>query len=185
MAPSTDNVLQPFERSVPLASAEAFSGLFTRTHLIVFRYIYGLQGGPQETVEDLTAETFLRAWHGRSRFEGNEQAALRWLLRIARNLVIDSYRRGQVRPQTEDLAMTDLPSRNASPEEELLSREQAGNLLNALTRLPPRQREMITLRFILGWRVKDVASHLGLLENTVSVSLRRALERLRQDWPGG
>ncbi len=185
MAPSADNVLRPFERSVPLASAEAFSELFTRTHLIVFRYIFGLRGGPQEAVEDLTAETFLRAWRGRSRFEGNEQAALRWLLRIARNLVIDSYRREQVRPQPEDFALTDLPSENAGPEEELLFSEQMRVLLNALTRLPSRQREMIVLRFILGWRVKDVAEHLGLLENTVSVNLRRSLQRLRQEWPAG
>ncbi len=136
MAPSADNALRPFERPMPLQSAESFSELFNQTHLIVFRYIFGLHGGPQEAVEDLTAETYLRAWRGRARFAGDEQAALRWLLRIARNLVIDSYRREQIRPQTEKTQMPDLPSEKAGPEDQVLIAEQIQVLLKALTRLP-------------------------------------------------
>jgi len=84
-------------RHAPLAEAEAFAELYQRTHLVVFRYIYGLNGGPQQEVEDLTAETFIRAWKARQRFDGGEKAALSWLLRIARNLVIDAHRRTKVR----------------------------------------------------------------------------------------
>jgi RNA polymerase sigma-70 factor (ECF subfamily) len=170
---------------MPLHSAESFSELFNQTHLIVFRYIYGLHGSPQEAVEDLTAETYLRAWRGRARFAGDEQAALRWLLRIARNLVIDSYRREQIRPQTEKTQMPDLPSEKAGPEDQVLIAEQIQLLLKALTRLPAQQREMVVLRFVLGWRVKDIAEHLGLVQNTVSVNLQRTLRRLRQNWPAG
>jgi DNA-directed RNA polymerase specialized sigma24 family protein len=42
---------------------------------------------------------------------------------------------------------------------------------------------MVVLRYVLDWRVKRVAQHMGLAENTVSVTLRRALARLRQAWP--
>ena len=82
----------------PLQSVEAFDQLYQSTHLIIFRYIYGLHGGSQEDVEDLTANTFTRAWKARSRFNGDPSAAIGWLLKIARNLVIDDYRRRKIRP---------------------------------------------------------------------------------------
>ena len=42
-------------------SEEAFTALYERTHLILFRYIYALHGEPQEDVEDVWLETFLKA----------------------------------------------------------------------------------------------------------------------------
>ncbi len=185
MPPPVDQPIRPFEGLRPLASAESFSELFTQTHLIVYRYIFSLQGGPQETVEDLAAETYLRAWRSRTQFTGDEQAALRWLLRIARNLVFDHFRQGKRRPTTDISPLTDIASEKAGPEDQVLREEQAQILLNALSRLPHAQRELVVLRYILGWRVKDIADHLGILENTVSVNLRRSLRRMREEWPAG
>ena len=80
-------------QSISLRNAESFAKLYDRAHVIVFRFIYSLHGGPPQEVEDLTAETFSRAWKARHRFSGNESAAIGWLLQIARNLVIDAHRR--------------------------------------------------------------------------------------------
>jgi len=67
--------------------------------LIAFRYIYGMTGGLVQEVEDLTAETFFRTWKKRAQFRGSEQAALGWLLTIARNLVFDTHRRKKAHPE--------------------------------------------------------------------------------------
>src|SRR4030066_2190557 len=77
----------------PLQDTESFSELFSRTQIIVFRFIYGLHGGPPEEVEDLTCDTYLRAWKGWNRFSGDDHDALCWLFTIARHLVIDAHRR--------------------------------------------------------------------------------------------
>src|SRR5689334_4070515 len=77
-------------------NADSFAHLYETTHLFVFRYVYGLSGGPAEEAEDLTAETYARAWKTSSHFRGDERAALGWLLRIARNLAIDLARRRNV-----------------------------------------------------------------------------------------
>src|SRR5512147_1960317 len=77
----------------PVTSLANFRALYEHNRLSVFRYIYGLTGGPQDAVEDLTAETFLRAWKARHRFEGDLESAIGWLIRIAKRLVIDDYRR--------------------------------------------------------------------------------------------
>ncbi len=83
--------------SAPLQDRQSFENLYSHVHLVVFHYIYGLYGGPVEEVEDLTADTFFRAWKARERFTGDENAALGWLLQIARNRVIDALRREHVR----------------------------------------------------------------------------------------
>ena len=170
-------------RQTPLAEAEAFAELYQRTHLVVFRYIYALTGGPQQEVEDLTADTFIRAWKARHRFEGDQEAALSWLLRIARNLVIDSHRRTKVRGVETNLKDALLIAPDASPEEQVTRQEQFNALWIIISTLPPQHREMIVLRYVLGWPVKRIAAHLNMLENTTSVNLRRILQRMQRDWP--
>lgn len=177
------NRVRSIGRTISLQRGDAFAQLYERTHVMVYRYIHGLLGGSSEDVEDLTAETFMRAWKTRGRFEGDDGAALGWLLKIARHLVIDVYRRRSTRSGDEPLNEMNLSSPQAGPEDRLLADEQIEKLLHALDALPVEQREMVVLRYVLDWRVKQVAQYMGLAENTVSVTLRRALARLRQAWP--
>jgi RNA polymerase sigma-70 factor (ECF subfamily) len=162
-----------------LDTSADFSRAYEQTHLPVFRYIYGLTGGPQQDVEDLTAETFLHAWQARHSFHGEEGAILGWLLHIARNLVIDRSRRLRVRESAPD----PLPAPVPGPEDSAQAGEEQHALLAMLQSLPGETREMLVLRYMLGWRVRRIAAHLEIPENTVSVSIHRALERLRRDWP--
>ena len=171
-------------QSANLRDANTFRRLYERAHVIVYRYIYGSLGGSAQEAEDLAAETFIRAWKARQRFEGDDEAAIGWLIQIAHNLIIDDYRRKKTRKIDEELDETRLNVSQAGPEERLLNQEQVQILQQMLLELDPDQREMIVLRYILEWPVNQIARHKGMLENTVSVNLRRALQRLRERWPG-
>ena len=172
---------------INLRDADSFAHLFNKTHLQIFRYIYGLSGGPGHEVEDLTAETYTRAWKARHRFKGGEDAAMRWLIQIARNLVIDTSRRSKVRGKRESLEdiiyHDNLQSGDLSPEEQITKQNEYKILGSLLDKLTYQQREMLVLRYFLGWQVKRIATHLNMPDNTVSVYLRRTLEKLRKDWP--
>ena len=170
-------------KQAPYNNPQDFSLLYEHAHLIVFRYIYSLRGGPKEIVEDLTAETFWRAWRRRKSFQGDQKAAVGWLLKIARRLVIDEYRRQKVRGFSEDIEEFILPDNGKSPEEQAANQEQLATLMDMLSQLPVQQREMLTLRYILGWRVKDIGAHMEIAENTVSVTIKRTLDKLRANWP--
>lgn len=165
-------------RNSAIASPAQFREVYERNRLPVFRYIYALTGGPQDDAEDLAAETFLRAWKARHQFDGDIDAAVGWLIRIARSLVIDNYRR-TVRV-TRSLS-ADLPL-ELTPEQTAIHEQQQEFLLRLLADLPDEQREIIILRYLLGWRVNDIARHLGVSENKISVSLHRTLSRLRERW---
>lgn len=173
----------------PLQDSNAFTELFEQHHLAVFRFIYALSGGSLHEAEDLTAESFLRAWKSRHRFEGDQNSALGWLLTIARHLVIDAARRKKVRQVDQSISDFDewQPSHSqgyvTSVENQAIQHEQVAILLGKLSNLPTDRRELLVLRYILGWQVKQIAAHLGMVENTVSVYLRRAIEQIRRDWP--
>ena len=169
------------ERAFP--SADTFTRLYEQTYLRIFRYIYGLSGGPLQEAEDLTAETYARAWKTRQNFNGDEQAALGWLLRIARNLAIDLSRRRKVRAIDDSTPIELLADSNLTPELDFVTREQITILWGLLNTLSEDVREMIVLRYMLGWQIKQVAAHLDLSENNVSVTIRRALKSLQRDWP--
>ena len=162
----------------PIASPASFRALYELNRLPVFRYIYALTSGSQEDAEDLTAETFLRAWKARYQFQGGIDSAIGWLIRIAKSLVIDNYRRS-VRA-TRNLPMPLEPE--ATPEQTAVQEEQQKLLLRLVANLPDEQREMIVLRYMLGWRVNEIARHMGASENKISVSIHRTLSTLRERW---
>lgn len=166
----------------PYASRAAFSQLYDATHLNVYRYTLGLTGnGPD--AEDVTAEAFLKAWNNRHTFHGDQEAALAWLFTIAKRLVIDRSRKRKRRPQAVHIDDLMLAAPQPGPEQATISQEQQRILWGLLDELPDQQREMLVLRYMLGWQVKQIADHLEMNANTVSVTLRRCLQRLHANWP--
>ncbi len=175
------------EKETPLIPAETFAKLYQKTYLSVYRYIYVFTGGSPEQTEDLTAETFMRAWKNRAAFHGKTNAAVAWIIRIAHNLVVDTYRHEKtgpdVRPDSLDEEL-DLPAAaGLSPEGQVVAAEQQQIILTLLGELPPDQREILVLRYLLNWKIRQIAQYLDFPENTVSVYIRRALEKMKLLWP--
>jgi RNA polymerase sigma-70 factor, ECF subfamily len=175
------------ETEFSLKEPEPFSQFYDHCHLTIFRYIFGMTGGPRQEVEDMTAEVFFRAWNKRRHFHGSERAAQGWLIVIARNLVFDAYRRRKAHPEVslEEGWYAQQISQPESPENNLDRKEKLLVLYRIFQELPPEQREILVLRHILGWQVKQIAEQMNLSENNVSVMLHRAIRRIQQDWPEG
>jgi RNA polymerase sigma-70 factor, ECF subfamily len=170
--------LPQLKNQVSLEQPAEFSRFYQQAHLDVFRYVMVLCAGNQPEAEDITAEAFFRAWEKRQQFSGSSRAALSWVITIARNLLIDQRRSAAVHP-LEPMADEALPDTGSSIESLLVGEEQVQLVLDAIQTLPFPHRDIVTLRYVLGWRVNAIAAHLGLAENTVSVDLRRALVRLQ------
>jgi RNA polymerase sigma-70 factor (ECF subfamily) len=173
-------------------------------------YCYRMLGSVQDA-EDLVQETLLAAWRGLGGFEG--RASVRtWLYRIATNRCLnalrDSGRRGRLResatvevPLPEptrrrdepvwlepypDALLAELPDLVPGPAARYEARESVSlAFLVALQHLPPRQRAVLVLRDVLGYRAAEVADLLAAGEKAVHSALRRARAAVADELPRG
>ncbi len=147
----------------------------------VYRFALRLCGDPH-AADDLTQETFLRAWRQRGRLR-DDRAARVWLFRIAANLWRDRLRRGRS-PVARAGPLQDTAPDAAQPPERLAAgREELGRALDALAALPPRQREVLHLSACEGLTAAEVAAVLGISADAAKASLSLARKAMRQQLP--
>jgi RNA polymerase sigma-70 factor (ECF subfamily) len=161
------------------ASDSACRGWYEAHGRAVYGYLRFHLSSADEA-EDLTADVFLRAVRAELRFDPARASVRTWLLRIARNALLDHVRRERRRQQVPLGALRDLHSDAPSPEERVLWEEEVGRLLGAVARLGARDREIIGLRYGSGLDTREVAKVLGVTEATARTRLWRALARLRE-----
>jgi RNA polymerase sigma-70 factor (ECF subfamily) len=155
---------------------------FYRRHMRLVYAVALARGGSAVEAEDLTQETFLRAWRNGGVLASLERGAQRaWLVRTARNLSVDVWRRRQL----EEAAP---PPKGASPEEEARSGLRV-DVERALAALGEGDRELVVLRYVEEMNSREIGEALGVPEGTVRRRLagcREVLAReLAQYAPGG
>jgi RNA polymerase sigma-70 factor, ECF subfamily len=160
----------------------AVAGLMEQYKHRLYRYLLRLVSQPN-TAEDLFQQTWLRVmerihkYDPKRSFEG-------WLFAVAHNLAIDHLRRRQPESLDEPTLTGETKSellQNANPGalEELLSRERADIVLDAVADLPVPFREVLSLRFEEEMKLEEIAVVLALPLGTVKTRLHRALKALR------
>jgi RNA polymerase sigma-70 factor (ECF subfamily) len=138
----------------------------------VHRYLLFLTGD-RAVAEDLTSETFEKAFRLWRRFDPRRGTPRVWLCRIARGTALDHFRSEERRRRREDRYARQLPDR----EEPTLG---PGVLESALVNLAPSDREVIALRVLLELDGPTVARVLGISTTACSIRLSRALKRLEE-----
>ena len=148
-----------------------------------------------DEAEDAVQETFLKAWRGRSGFDGGSQFRA-WLYRIATNVCLDMLRHSSRRTSANSFAEVpwlqpypDLLLEAAAPSDEqpeamAISRETISlAFLAALQVLPPRQRAALVARDVLGWPASETASALGTSVAAANSALQRARATMQSHLP--
>lgn len=157
---------------------EAFAELYRLHHPRVIGFVTK-RVRDWHLAEDLTAETFARAWVGLPQLHFCGSGLDGWLITIARNLVIDNFRRSQTRPVSlaprPGQGLADERNAEAAPEATVISRTW---LAAAIAQLEPRLREIVVRRILLDRSVQQTAAELNCHESMVKHGLRRALRRL-------
>lgn len=171
-------------------------------------HCYRILGSVQDA-EDVLQETLLAAWRGFDGYQG--RASLRtWLYRIATNRCLNALRDGARRPREQvtpsevplpepshrraepswlepypDVLLDQIADHRPGPEARYELRESVSlAFLIALQQLPPRQRAVLVLRDVLGFRAAEVANILDTTENAVTSALNRARGTLANELPG-
>jgi RNA polymerase sigma-70 factor (ECF subfamily) len=184
--------MDPLVAAAASGDRSAFSELAARHQRQVQAHAYRLLGSYEDS-EDLTQETFLRAWRMRTTFQGRSSFQS-WLYRIATNVCLSALARRRHRRTIADGLEASgiepsppvelIASADPEPDAELVSKETLElAFLAALHHLPPKQRAVFILRDVLGWPTKDTAELLETSVPSVNSALQRARAALRNHLP--
>lgn len=166
--------------AVVARSSDAYGELYRRHRRSVHaasRMILGY--GPES--EDVVAEVFVAFWLHPERFDAGRSSLLGYLRMKARGRSIDVLRAKTSRRHREErVALSDRPPA-VELESGLLASEAAAELHAAVSLLPTRECEVVSLAFFSGMTYGEVARHLGVPEGTVKSRVRAGLHHLALD----
>lgn len=166
---------------------DAFGELYHLTHRHIYQYIRQMVQNPDDA-DDLTQEVYIRAWRGMKELKACE-AFWVWLHRIARNAVIDRSKRARLETLSLESARTqndggemvelEIVDWSNNPEQVVLTESTQEAIRQAVRSLPPIHREVVTMHYLEGMEISQIAEVLGIPKNTVLSRLARAREALR------
>jgi len=165
---------------VAAGELDAVAELYDRHAGRVFGLAHRILGNRTDA-EDVVQEVFSQAWRTAGRYRSDRGSVTAWLLVMARTRALDRMRarrapeRGLVTPECETLAST-----GSLPADELIAREQADRVRNALHRLPDGQRRALELAYFEGLSQTEIAATLRAPLGTVKTRIRIALATLRR-----
>ncbi|MCK4778092.1 MAG: sigma-70 family RNA polymerase sigma factor [Actinomycetia bacterium] len=160
-------------------SPKAFGEIYDIYVKSIYNYFYyRLQN--VEKAEDLTQEVFIKALEAIERYKIRKIPLSAWLFRIARNLLIDFFRKKEI--VKERLEGKAISSERAKKEVEQI--ETASFINKGLSRIKQEHREVIVLKFIIGYSNKEVAEIMGKSENAVKLIQYRALRKMNKSLKG-
>lgn len=169
----TDAVLVERART---GDREAFEALVRRHLRPAFAIALGILRDHADA-EDVCQDAFIRALERLDECQPDRFAA--WLLRIVRNMSISAQRRRRVR-QAMPLEWANGARSSSSPAQDAERSALRDRLMEAMEPLPERQREVLLLHDLEGWRHREIGEALGMPEGTVRYTLFQARRAVRE-----
>ena len=168
----------------------AFGELVQRFHPAVYAVALARLRDPNEATE-LTQEVFIRIYRTLDQYDPKQGDLSNWLMRLARNLIIDDYRHRQRNPQNSMADAVDdhsyhLRAVGHSAHKEMERREMAAQVQEGIDKLPSDLKTCVILRDIEEMSYQEIVDVLRIPEGTVKsrinrgrIELAKILRRMR------
>jgi RNA polymerase sigma-70 factor, ECF subfamily len=174
-----NDILAGLVRQAKRGEGEAFGRLYDLCLEDIYRYVY-YRVGHRQDAEDVTEEVFIHAFRAIDSYQVREAPFAAWLFRIAHNAVVDHYRRRgaglTVTIALETAAEPADPGADAAVHAGLAAEDLAA----IIGRLTSEQQQVIILRFVLGYKISEVAGLTGRTIEGVKALQHRGLAALKK-----
>jgi len=142
----------------------------------LYKYVYVRCGYSRELAEDVTQDIFIKVWEKRETFNSNKSTLKNWVYIIARNHIVDLYRKRKINTKTLNEEIEGVvKDQSLEVEDELMMCQ----VLKNLNKLKEKDKEVLLLRYIQDLDIEDVSKIIGKSENTTKVMIHRALKKLK------
>lgn len=152
------------------------SGLYEEYYDRIARYAF-VHIGEKNDAEDIAGEVFLKALKSLDSYQERGVPMQAWLFKIAHNMVVD-YLRKKSKFKTQEIEADVLPVEE-DPVKITENKMEMENVQQAMQKLSPDQRQIISLRFMGGLASKEVAAIMNKTDGAVREMQRAAIEKLR------
>lgn len=171
--------------------AQAFGEIYDEHVDQIYRYIYLRVGYARELAEDLTSDTFFKAWKRIKTISFQGKQVINWLYTIAGNLVRDYFKSAN---QRLTVPVPDMPAGVAmcghsgrdlegNPEDTVVEHLVQVEILKVVQSLEDEQCEVLILRFLMGRTVLETAQIMGKAPGSVKSLTFRAVRATRRRLP--
>ena len=158
---------------------QAFGKLYDKYINEIYRFIL-MRVRNTEEAQDLTNEVFLKIWQYISTNDSDIDNVRAFLYRMARNIVIDGYRKsGKEMLALDDEMIESLPDESIDLEGEIEKQDEVNAVLSVVDKLPNDQRELILMKYVQDLSVKEIAQVLEKSRGAVRVAMHRAIKKLK------
>ena len=165
-------------------NVDAAERLFSKYQSRLYLYIFASVKDDviaHDLLQDAMMKAFLSIKRGQYHEDGRFEP---WLLRIARNVLMDHYRDRkrfhQVHSDREVSMLPDTLASSTMPDLGIISSQERSQVRNLIQELPESQKEVVILRHFLGLTFQEIATHTGVSINTALGRMRYALINLRK-----
>jgi RNA polymerase sigma factor (sigma-70 family) len=158
---------------------EALTELYDRYGALAYSVAVRILGDPGRA-EDVVQEAFLKVWNGIDRFDRSRGELRSWLLTSVRNRSIDHLRGRSGHERQEVELAGDVASARPSqdPWQAMAAALQGDAVREALTTLPPEQRQVVELAYFGGYSGREIGEMIRVPMSTVKGRMRLALEKM-------
>lgn len=162
----------------------AFNELIGRYKKMGFSMAYNMTGSTEDA-EDLSQEAFVIVYNKIDKFRGDSSFKT-WFYRILLNLCRGHHRREKVtsffslnifNKESEDMVVD--PAGGTDPQQEMHNRQKGRAIMDAVRKLPGKQREVFIMKHIKGMKIREIADVLESAEGTIKTHLFRAVRELQ------
>lgn len=175
MQPSEETLIQ----RVKDADSQAFQVLFEKYHPMLYRAMY-YRTSDDRLAQDVSQEAFLKVWVNRAKLKPH-LAFYAYLLKLSKNLVLDHYKREEVRTRHKDHVKFLEERPNRDPEQDFKKQALEKRIREVVdSRLPDKCRAIFLLSRVEGMTNQEIADAMNVSKKTVENQLYRALKILRK-----
>lgn len=161
-----------------LSINEQFTQIYDSHYSMVYRYFF-YKSGNKQVSEDLTAETFVKAYTNLTHFDEKKATVQTWLMTISKSIYIDNYRKHKNQIYISDESLIEMPNMTEI-EQTIFTNDTYKILYKAVGELNEKERNLIALKYSSELKNKDIALLIGKSERHTAVLLGRTLAKLKK-----
>ncbi|PJA45237.1 hypothetical protein CO174_04390 [Candidatus Uhrbacteria bacterium CG_4_9_14_3_um_filter_50_9] len=153
----------------------SFEAFYNKNLDRIYRYVFFRVGRNRDVCEDLVSEIFMKALKHFEKYDPDISESA-WIYRIAHNHLANHFRDTKQSADIDDVKFFLVGERG---EETIITQEEQRHLYEALDKLEPDERRIVTMKYIEGYSYKEMSAVLDRTADALKVATHRTVKKLR------